>query len=109
MKYFFPAEMLQYWSSVFITLTFVQKKRTTTWLKKQLNEGGPDADPPKKHGGGNHHCHNNKKPPPPGGKEIKFAPIPAKEIHGDQSQTQRESVLEKFRSGKCKVLVASDA
>lgn len=98
------------------TLIFVQKKRTATWLKKQLNKGGPDADPPNKkgrHGGGDtnnkpstHHHHHHT--PPPGGKEIRFTPIPAEEIHGDRSQTQREAALEKFRSGKCQVLVATD-
>lgn len=68
------------------TLVFVQKKRTATWLKKQLNKGGPDDGNP----------------------EERFTPIPASDIHGDRSQSQRESALADFRSGKCRVLVATD-
>jgi len=68
------------------TLIFVQKKRTATWLKKQLNKGGPDDGKP----------------------EERFTPIPATDIHGDRSQSQREAALESFRSGKCRVLVATD-
>ena len=68
------------------TLIFVQKKRTATWLKKQLNKGGPDDGKPTE----------------------RFTPIPATDIHGDRSQSQREAALESFRSGKCRVLVATD-
>jgi ATP-dependent RNA helicase DDX3X len=68
------------------TLVFVQKKRTATWLKKQLTKGGPDD-----------------------GKESeRFTPIPAEDIHGDRSQSQREAALAKFRAGTCMVLVATD-
>lgn len=85
------------------TLIFVQKKRTATWLKKQLNKGGPDA------GGGPKHPGDSKQQQQPfQGKELKFTPILAEEIHGDRSQSQREAALEKFREGKCKVLVATD-
>lgn len=68
------------------TLVFVQKKRTATWLKKQLRQGGP-AD---------------------GGPDEHFPPIPAEDIHGDRSQSQREAALAAFRSGQCQVLVATD-
>lgn len=68
------------------TLIFAQKKRTATWLKKQLNNGGP-AD---------------------GDKDERFPPISAVDIHGDRSQSQRESALASFRSGTCRVLVATD-
>ncbi|OEU09324.1 DEAD-domain-containing protein, partial [Fragilariopsis cylindrus CCMP1102] len=60
------------------TLIFVQKKRTATWLKKQLNN------------------------------DERFTPIPAVDIHGDRSQSQREAALNSFRSGTCRVLVATD-
>ena len=83
------------------TLIFVQKKRTATWLKKQLNKGGPDSGPPTK----GKQQHTALKP---GQKELTFQPIPAEEIHGDRSQAQREAALDKFRSGKCMVLVATD-
>ncbi|KAL9178819.1 hypothetical protein ACHAXT_003950 [Thalassiosira profunda] len=66
------------------TLIFVQKKKTATWLKKQLSKGGPD------------------------GWEFRFDPIEAAEIHGDRSQSQREAALAKFRSGECRILVATD-
>ncbi|KAL7527370.1 hypothetical protein ACHAXR_001918 [Thalassiosira sp. AJA248-18] len=66
------------------TLIFVQKKKTATWLKKQLSKGGPE------------------------GFEYKFEPIEAVEIHGDRSQSQREAALAKFRSGACRILVATD-
>jgi ATP-dependent RNA helicase DDX3X len=66
------------------TLIFVQKKRTATWLKKQLSKGGPE------------------------GWEHNFDPIEAVEIHGDRSQSQREAALAKFRSGECRILVATD-
>jgi superfamily II DNA or RNA helicase len=65
------------------TLIFVQKKRTATWLKKQLRNGGPSD----------------------GGPEEQFQPTAAEDIHGDRSQSQRESALDAFRSGKCLVLV----
>ena len=93
------------------TLIFVQKKRSATWLKKQLSKGGPDAGAGPKHSGGATENPNKKQKQqqqPFQGKEIRFAPIPAEEIHGDRSQSQRESALEKFRSGKCTVLVATD-
>lgn len=68
------------------TLIFVRKKRTATWLKKQLNKGGRDD-----------------------GNESKlFAPIAATDIHGDRSQSQRETALASFRSGESRVLVATD-
>ncbi len=66
------------------TLVFVQKKRTATWLKKQLSKGGPD------------------------GWEHRFEPIEAVEIHGDRSQSQREAALAQFRSGGCRIMVATD-
>lgn len=66
------------------TLIFVQKKKTAMWLKKQLSKGGPE------------------------GFDYKFEPIDAVEIHGDRSQSQREAALAKFRSGECRVLVATD-
>jgi len=65
------------------TLIFVQKKRTATWLKKQLNKGGPEDGKPNE----------------------RFTPIPALDIHGDRSQAQREAALAKFRSGETRVLV----
>lgn len=68
------------------TLVFVQKKRTATWLKKQFSKGGPEGGTP----------------------EERFTPIPAGDIHGDRSQSQREAALDSFRSGKIKVLVATD-
>ena len=68
------------------TLVFVQKKRTATWLKKQLRNGGP-AD---------------------GGPDERFPPVAAEDIHGDRSQSQRESALAAFRAGTCRVLVATD-
>jgi ATP-dependent RNA helicase DDX3X len=80
------------------TLIFVQKKKTATWLKKQLKKGGPDAGPKATQVMG-----RNKNIP-----ELTFKPIMAEEIHGDRSQFQREAALEKFRSGECKVLVATD-
>ena len=66
------------------TLIFVQKKRSATWLKKQLSKGGPE------------------------GWDYTFDPIEAVEIHGDRSQSQREAALAKFRSGECRILVATD-
>jgi ATP-dependent RNA helicase DDX3X len=68
------------------TLVFVQKKRTATWLKTQLNQGGPND----------------------GSENEKFRPIRAEDIHGDRSQSQRETALAKFRAGTCRVLVATD-
>ena len=68
------------------TLIFVQKKRTASWTKKQLSKGGPEN----------------------GKQEEKFTPILAVEIHGDRSQSQREAALASFRSGECRVLVATD-
>jgi ATP-dependent RNA helicase DDX3X len=66
------------------TLVFVQKKSTATWLKKQLLQGGPpDGNP-------------------------NFTRIQAEDIHGDRSQSQRESALLQFREGTCRVLVATD-
>lgn len=65
------------------TLIFVQKKRSATWVKKMLKNGGPsDGD--------------------------SFEPIAAEDIHGDRSQSQRENALNKFRSGEIRVLVATD-
>merc|ERR1712166_1033210 len=68
------------------TLVFVQKKRTATWLKKMLAKGGVD-------GAASHE---------------RFEPITACDIHGDRSQSQREAALASFRSGTCRVLVATD-
>jgi superfamily II DNA/RNA helicase len=91
------------------TLIFVQKKKTATWLKKQLVKGGPDAGPKAKHAGGeNEGQKNHHQQHPFQGKELRFTPISAEEIHGDRSQSQREAALEKFRAGKCTVLVATD-
>jgi superfamily II DNA/RNA helicase len=88
------------------TLIFVQKKRTATWLKKQLNKGGPDNN---SSGPTTKGKQQNTQPlMKPGQKELTFKPISAEEIHGDRSQAQREAALEKFRSGKCMVLVATD-
>lgn len=70
------------------TLVFVQKKRDATWLKKMLQKGGV-AD-------------KN------GVIQDAFTPIIAEDIHGDRSQSQREAALNKFREGKCRVLVATD-
>jgi ATP-dependent RNA helicase DDX3X len=70
------------------TLVFVQKKRTATWLKKQLMMGGAVGDTKK---------------------EDHFQPIAAQDIHGDRSQSQREKALAAFREGTtCTVLVATD-
>jgi len=90
------------------TLIFVQKKRSATWLKKQLSKGGPDAGAGPKHGGNKQQEQQPQQLPIHQQKELKFIPIPAEEIHGDRSQSQREAALEKFRSGKCTVLVATD-
>lgn len=68
------------------TLIFVQKKRTATWLKKQLSKGGPDD----------------------GKDNERFDPIAAVDIHGDRSQSQREAALASFRAGDCRILVATD-
>ncbi|KOO24676.1 ATP-dependent RNA helicase ded1, partial [Chrysochromulina tobinii] len=68
------------------SLVFVEKKRTATWLKKTLRHGGPAE----------------------GGEEERFEPIAAEDIHGDRSQSQREAALAAFRSGSCRVLVATD-
>ena len=38
----------------------------------------------------------------------RFSPIAAEDIHGDRSQPQREAALASFRSGACRVLVATD-
>jgi len=68
------------------TLIFVKKKRDATWLKKQLSKGGPDDGKP----------------------DERFTPITAQDIHGDRSQSQRENALAEFRSGKVRILVATD-
>ena len=68
------------------TLVFVQKKRTATWLKKMLAKGGVDG----------------------ASSADRFEPITACDIHGDRSQSQREAALAAFRSGSCRVLVATD-
>ena len=68
------------------TLIFVQKKRTATWVKNLLCKGGPSD----------------------GDASERFAPIPAEDIHGDRTQSQREAALAAFRSGTCRVLVATD-
>jgi ATP-dependent RNA helicase DDX3X len=68
------------------TLVFVEKKRTATWLKKMLRNGGASDAPPAE----------------------RFAPVAAEDIHGDRSQSQREAALAAFRSGACRVLVATD-
>ena len=89
------------------TLIFVQKKKSATWLKKQLVKGGPDAGPKAKHARRGDEARNDL-PRPLDGQELRFTPISAEEIHGDRSQSQREAALEKFRAGKCTVLVATD-
>ena len=68
------------------TLIFVQKKRTATWVKNLLCKGGPSD----------------------GNASERFTPIPAEDIHGDRTQPQREAALAAFRSGACRVLVATD-
>lgn len=39
---------------------------------------------------------------------VKFGGVGAAEIHGDRTQSQRESALADFKSGKIRVLVATD-
>ena len=68
------------------TLVFVEKKRSATWLKKMLRNGGASDAPPAE----------------------RFTPVAAEDIHGDRSQSQREAALAAFRSGSCRVLVATD-
>jgi superfamily II DNA/RNA helicase len=68
------------------TLVFVEKKRSATWLKKMLRNGGASDAPPHE----------------------RFTPVAAEDIHGDRSQSQREAALAAFRSGACRVLVATD-
>jgi superfamily II DNA/RNA helicase len=34
--------------------------------------------------------------------------IASEEIHGDRSQSQRESALKQFKDGLCRILVATD-
>eukprot|EP00976_Prorocentrum_cordatum_P045400 916651-Prorocentrum_minimum.AAC.5 len=53
------------------TLVFVQKKRTATWLKKQLQRGGPED----------------------GGPGERFTPVAAQDIHGDRSQASPPNTL----------------
>eukprot|EP00547_Thalassionema_nitzschioides_P001591 CAMPEP_0194209016 /NCGR_PEP_ID=MMETSP0156-20130528/7291_1 /TAXON_ID=33649 /ORGANISM="Thalassionema nitzschioides, Strain L26-B" /LENGTH=780 /DNA_ID=CAMNT_0038936101 /DNA_START=238 /DNA_END=2581 /DNA_ORIENTATION=+ len=86
------------------TLIFVQKKRTATWLKKQLSKGGPEDTTTTN---GNNNNNNNNKDNSTNNNE-KFTPIAAEDIHGDRSQSQREAALSKFRAGTCRVLVATD-
>ena len=68
------------------TLVFVEKKRSATWLKKMLRNGGASDAP----------------------EAERFAPVAAEDIHGDRSQSQREAALSSFRAGSCRVLVATD-
>lgn len=89
------------------TLIFVQKKRTASWLKKMLEKGGPST---KSTDYNNNNHYSTQKGP---GNNIvadvpPFESIAAVEIHGDRSQSQREAALAAFRSGKCRVLVATD-
>eukprot|EP01049_Picozoa_sp_SAG25_P024828 SAG25_NODE_11427_length_304_cov_1.517073_1_plen_86_part_10 len=46
--------------------------------------------------------------PSDGSADERFQPISAEDIHGDRSQSQRESALAAFRAGTCRVLVATD-
>ena len=41
-------------------------------------------------------------------KQLNWHNIWAEDIHGDRTQAQREGALEKFKSGECRVLVATD-
>ena len=68
------------------SLVFVEKKRSATWVKKMLRNGGASDAPATE----------------------RFEPIAAEDIHGDRSQSQREAALAAFRSGTCRVLVATD-
>ena len=61
------------------TLIFVKKKSSARWVSKQLRK--PDGD---------------------------FGGITSAEIHGDRSQSQRESALAAFRDGTIQILVATD-
>jgi ATP-dependent RNA helicase DDX3X len=90
------------------TLIFVQKKRTATWLKKQLNNGGPAATKPAKDNNASQDRNNVKTLEEVDEEDERFTPIPAVDIHGDRSQSQREAALNSFRSGTCRVLVATD-
>jgi ATP-dependent RNA helicase DDX3X len=90
------------------TLIFVQKKRTATWLKKQLNNGGPAATKPTKDSNVSQDRNNVKTLEEVDEEDERFTPIPAVDIHGDRSQSQREAALNSFRSGTCRVLVATD-
>lgn len=63
------------------TLVFVKKKATARWVAAQLRK--------------------------PASKDGLYE-IPAAEIHGDRSQSQRESALRQFRGGEIKILVATD-
>ena len=90
------------------TLIFVQKKRTATWLKKQLNNGGPAATKPTKDSNAGQDRNNVKTLEEVDEEDERFTPIPAVDIHGDRSQSQREAALNSFRSGTCRVLVATD-
>ena len=58
-----------------LTLVFVQKKRTASWVATQLTRG---------HG------------------------VKAESIHGDRTQSQRESALAAFKAGTAPVMVATD-
>lgn len=67
-------------------IVFVNTKARASWIKKMLcKRGASDAVP-----------------------DEKFLPIMADEIHGGKSQSHRERVLEAFRAGHCRVLVATD-
>mmetsp|Transcript_28610 Transcript_28610/g.68182 ORF Transcript_28610/g.68182 Transcript_28610/m.68182 type:complete len:268 (-) Transcript_28610:1558-2361(-) len=68
------------------TLIFVKKKRDATKLKKQLCSGGPREGRP----------------------DERFPPFKAQDIHGDRTQSQRETALAEFRQGSVLVLVATD-
>jgi len=61
------------------TLIFVKKKSSARWVSKQLRKVDGDFDQ-----------------------------ITSAEIHGDRSQSQRESALNAFRSGEIQILVATD-
>ena len=63
------------------TLVFVKKKSTARWVSKQLRKSA-------EHDG-------------------RFM-VKSAEIHGDRSQSQRESALRAFREGSIQVLVATD-
>eukprot|EP00298_Acanthocystis_sp_HF-20_P010546 c18909_g1_i6.p1 GENE.c18909_g1_i6~~c18909_g1_i6.p1 ORF type:complete len:107 (+),score=24.49 c18909_g1_i6:45-323(+) len=41
-------------------------------------------------------------------RQLRTGGYPALAIHGDKQQTERDWVLQEFRSGKCMILIATD-